>query len=283
MLGLLLGLGLAVMRELLDTSVKSAEDVAELTETPVLGGILFDPIAPKRPLLSDLESHSPRVEAFRILRTNLQFVDIDRDKKVVVVTSSLPGEGKTSTASNVALALHSAGERTLLVDGDMRRPQLATLFGLEPAVGLTTVLLGRMDLADAIQTHAATGLDVLTSGNLPPNPAELLQSHAMGQLLKEVREDYDVVVIDAPPLLPVTDAALIAAQVDGAMVVVRQGKTSRDQLSHAMDRLEAVGARPLGIAMNMVPAGRRNRSYGGYGYGYGSYGYGPEKGRRRNA
>ena len=282
-LGLLLGLGLAVMRELLDTSVKSPEDVAELTETPVLGGILFDPQAPKRPLLTHLDSHSPRVEAFRILRTNLQFVDIDRDKKVVVVTSSLPGEGKTSTASNVALALHNAGQRTLLVDGDMRRPQLATLFELEPAVGLTTVLLGRMDLADAIQNHGASGLDVLTSGNLPPNPAELLQSHAMNQLLKEVREEYDVVVIDAPPLLPVTDAALIAAQVDGAVVVVRQGKTSRDQLTHSMERLEAVGARPLGIAMNMVPAGRRNKSYGGYGYGYGSYGYGPEKGRRRNA
>ena len=138
-----------------------------------------------------------------------------------------------------------------------------------------------MDLADAIQTHAATGLDVLTSGNLPPNPAELLQSHAMSQLLKEVREDYDVVVIDAPPLLPVTDAALIAAQVDGAMVVVRQGKTTRDQLSHAMERLEAVGARPLGIAMNMVPANRRQGGYGygGYGYGYG-YGYAPPKGRR---
>jgi receptor protein-tyrosine kinase len=277
-LGLLLGLGLAVMRELLDTSVKSAEDVAEVTEAPVLGGILFDANAPKRPLLTDLDSHSPRVEAFRILRTNLQFVEIDRDRKVIVVTSSLPGEGKTSTATNVALALHTAGQRTLHVDGDMRRPQLAGLFGLEPAVGLTTVLLGRMDVVDAIQRHPSSGLDVLTSGNLPPNPAELLQSQAMSQLLKQVREEYDMVVIDAPPLLPVTDAALIAAQVDGAVVVVRQGKTSRDQLHHSMERLDAVGARALGVALNMVPANRRR---GGYGYGYG-YGYGPEKGRRAN-
>ncbi len=279
-LGLLLGLGLAVMRELLDTSVKSPADITELTDTPVLGGILFDSQAPKRPLLTDLDSHSPRVEAFRIMRTNLQFVDVDQSKKVIVFSSSVPGEGKTSTATNVALALHQAGTKTLLVDGDMRRPQVAQLFGLEQAVGLTTVLLGRIDLDEAIQTDNGSGLDILTSGNLPPNPAELLQSQAMKQLLSDVRDEYDVVVIDAPPLLPVTDAALIAAQVDGAVMVVRQGKTSKDQVSHSLQRLEAVGARALGVALNMVPAKRREGGYGygGYGYGYGSYG--PEKGRR---
>ncbi|QNN54019.1 polysaccharide biosynthesis tyrosine autokinase [Nocardioides mesophilus] len=281
-LGLLLGLGLAVLRELLDTSVKGPADIAEITETPVLGGILFDSQAPKRPLLTQLDSHSPRVEAFRILRTNLQFVDVDQDKKVIVFTSSVPGEGKTSTATNIALALHTAGQRTLLIDADMRRPQLAKLFDLEPAVGLTTVLLGRIDLADAIQVHADSGLAVLASGNLPPNPAELLQSQAMKVLLEEVREDYDVVVLDAPPLLPVTDAAIIASQVDGAVIVVRQGKTTRDQFGHSLERLEAVGARSLGVAMNMVPAKRRQGgySYGGYGYGGYGYGYAPE-GRRR--
>ena len=280
-LGLLLGLGLAVMRELLDTSIKSAEDLAEITETPVLGGILFDPDAPKRPLLSDLDPHSPRVEAFRILRTNLQFIDIDEDKKVIVFSSSVPHEGKTTTSSNVALALHEAGQRTLLIDGDMRRPQLAQLFDLERAVGLTTVLLGRMELKDAIQTDRGTGLHVLTSGNLPPNPAELLQSQAMAQLLTDARDEFDIVVIDAPPLLPVTDAALIAAQVDGAVLVVRQGATTKDQVAGSLQRLTAVGARPLGFAINMIPA--RKRAGGGYGYGYG-YGYGsgyaPEKGRR---
>ena len=277
-LGLLLGLGLAVMRELLDTSIKTSNEIAELTDTPVLGGIQFDPDAPKRPLISALDPHSPRVEAFRILRTNLQFVDVDQDKKVIVFSSSLPGEGKTSTSSNVALALHDAGHRVLLVDGDMRRPQLASLFGLERAVGLTTVLLGRMELKDAVQVHHETGLHVLTSGNLPPNPAELLQSHAMADLLGLVRDEFDIVVIDAPPLLPVTDAALIAAQVDGAVIVVRQGRTTRDQLAGSIDRLSAVGARPLGIALNMVPAKKRAGGYG-YGYGYG-YSYAPERGRR---
>ncbi len=272
-LGVLLGLGLAVLRELLDTTVKTPEDLAEVTDSPMLGGIMFDPAAQKQPLLSDLSPHAPRAEAFRILRTNLQFVDVDRDKKVFVVTSSVPGEGKTSTASNVALSLQEAGERVLLIDADLRRPQLARLFGLEPSVGLTSVLLGRIELQEAIQSHRPSGMDVLTSGNLPPNPAELLQSQSMHQLLGKARTEYDVIVIDTSPLLPVTDAALIAAQVDGALVVVRQGKTTRDQLTHSLERLEAVGARALGLALNMVPS----RARGGYGYGYG---YAPVEGRR---
>lgn len=271
-LGLLLGVGLAVLRELLDTSVKGPEDIAELSEAPVLGGILFDSDTPKHPLLTDLSPHSPRVEAFRILRTNLQFVDVDHDKKVFVVTSSVPGEGKTSTASNTALALQTTGQRTLLIDGDMRRPQLAKLFSLEGSVGLTSVLLGRIDLEEAVQEHRESGLAVLTSGSLPPNPAELLQSHAMKQLLDEARLHYDAIIIDAPPLLPVTDAALIATIADGAVIVVRQGKTSRDQFSSSVARLKAVGARPLGVTLNMV-ASRGRKGYG-YGYGYG-YSYAP--------
>lgn len=271
-LGLLLGVGLAVVGELLDTSVKGPDDIAEISDSPVLGGILFDSDAPKHPLLTDLSPYSPRAEAFRILRTNLQFVDVDQNKKVFVITSSVPGEGKTSTASNIALALQTAGQRTLLIDGDLRRPQLSKLFGLEGSVGLTSILLGRIDLEEAVQEHRESGLSVLTSGTLPPNPAELLQSKAMRLLLEQVRVHYDVIVIDAPPLLPVTDAALLAAEADGAVVVVRQGKTTRDQLSTSMARLKGIGAQPLGVTLNMVAhRGRR-----GYGYGYG-YGYAPEE------
>ncbi len=123
----------------------------------MLGGILFDSNAPKQPLLTDLPPHSARVEAFRILRTNLQFVDVDKTKKVFVITSSVPGEGKTSTAINISLALQTAGQRTLLIDGDLRRPQLAKLFGLEGSVGLTSVLLGRIELAEAVQEHRDSG------------------------------------------------------------------------------------------------------------------------------
>lgn len=279
-LGLLLGLGAAVLRELLDTSVKTNEDVTEAAGAPVMGSIAFDPQTTKRPLVTSLDSHAPRVEAFRVLRTNMQFVDIDTANKAVVVTSSVPQEGKTTTALNLAITLAQAGQRVLLMDADLRRPKVADNLRLEPTVGLTTVLVGRVELHEAVQPYTVEGLDVLASGAIPPNPAELLQSNAMADLMVRVRKEYDVVVVDAPPLLPVTDAALITAQGDGALLVVRHGKTTKDQLRHAIDRLEHVGARPLGVVLNMIPSRRLGDPYYGYGYGYG-YGYAPESGRRR--
>lgn len=269
--GLLLGLGLALLRDLLDTSVKTPEDLAIATDAPILGGITYDTSTRQRPLVTQLEPHAPRVESFRVLRTNLQFVEVDSDAKVFVVTSALPEEGKTTTSVNLAITLAQAGHRTLLVEGDLRRPKATSLLNLDNAVGVTTVLLGRVSLEDAVQQHGESELHVLSSGAIPPNPAELLQSNAMTDLLKRLRSDYDVVVVDAPPLLPVTDAALLAAQADGALLVVRHGKTTRDQVTQSVTRLGQVDASPVGVVMNMVPT---SRSRGGYGYGYG-YGYGP--------
>jgi capsular exopolysaccharide synthesis family protein len=177
----------------------------------------------------------------------------------------------------VAITMAQAGQKVLLVEGDLRRPKIADNLQLETAVGLTTVLVGRIELEDAIQEHAVPNLSVLTSGAIPPNPSELLQSQSMKDVLSHLRKEYDVIVIDAPPLLPVTDAALIAAQSDGALVVVRHSKTTKDQLRHAVERLEAVDARALGVVLNMVPQRRASDSYYGYGYGYG---YAPEVGRR---
>lgn len=280
-LGLLLGLGLAVLRELLDTSLKGKEDLETITTAPLMADIAFDPKATKRPLITSLDSHAPRVEAFRVLRTNMQFVDVDNQSKVFVVSSSVPGEGKTTTASNLSITLAQAGERVLMIDGDLRRPQVAGMFGLEPVVGLTTVLIGSIDIEDALQETKIENLTVLTSGAIPPNPSELLQSRAMTDVVERARKEYDVIVIDAPPLLPVTDAALLASQADGALVVVRHGKTTRDQLTHSMERLAGVDAKALGIVFNMVPA-RRRGSGGDYGYGYGyGYGYAPVPGRKR--
>ncbi|MBV9830860.1 MAG: polysaccharide biosynthesis tyrosine autokinase [Marmoricola sp.] len=270
-LGLLLGFGLAILREVMDTTVKRIEDVPSLRETPVLSALAFDSDVQRTPLISALPSHAPRAEAFRVLRTNLSFIDVDHASKAFVVTSSVPGEGKSTTAVNAALAMASAGQRVLLVDGDLRRPQVHTMLNLEGSVGLTTALVGQSTLEDVIQTHAASGLHVLTAGQLPPNPAELLQSHAMTDLLTRVRGMFDIVVIDTPPLLPVTDAAVMAAQTDGAVVVVRYGKTTKEQLGNAVERLHAVDSEPLGVILNMVPTGRS----GGYGYGYG-YGDAPE-------
>ena len=276
-LGLLLGLGAAVLRELLDTSVKSNEDVSQAVGAPVMGSIAYDSNAPKKPLVTSLDSHAPRVEAFRVLRTNMQFVDVDKDSKVFVVTSSVPEEGKTTTSENLAITLAQAGQRVALVDGDLRRPKIADTLRLESAVGLTTVLVGHLSLDNAIQTSSIENLWVLTSGATPPNPSELLQSHAMTDVLTRLRKTFDVIVIDAPPLLPVTDAALLTSQSDGALIVVRHGKTTKDQLRHAVERLEAVGGRTLGVVLNMVP---HRRSADAYGYGYG-YGYAPEAGRRK--
>ncbi|WP_215814372.1 polysaccharide biosynthesis tyrosine autokinase [Pimelobacter sp. 30-1] len=263
--GLLLGFGAAVLREVLDTRVKSLDDVAALTDAPTLGTIVADPTTAKTPLLTQIASHAPRAESFRVLRTNLQFVDVDNRHKVFVVTSAVPEEGKTSTATNLAISLAQGGTRTLLVGGDLRRPTAAERLGLDGAVGLTDILIGRLSTADATQTHVESGLRFVASGPVPPNPAELLQSHAMEDFLAGVRADHEIVIIDAPPLLPVTDAALLAAKADGALVVLSHGRVTRDQVRLSIERLKQVDAHLTGLVLNRVPV--KGRSYG-YGYGY---------------
>ncbi|GAA1745063.1 polysaccharide biosynthesis tyrosine autokinase [Aeromicrobium alkaliterrae] len=270
-LGLLLGAGIAVLRHTLDTSVRSSSAVEEITHAPVIGSIPFDKSAGGAPLLTDIDPYSPRSEAFRVLRTNLQFINPDEHHKVFVVTSALPGEGKSSTTINLALALVENGNKVAVVEGDLRRPRIAEKLGVVGAVGLTTVLVGRSSLSEALQ-HTEHDLSILTSGRVPPNPAELLQTDAMSRIIDQLRENHDIVLIDAPPLLPVTDAAIIASKVDGAILVVRHGSTTHDQLSGAIERLAGVDARLIASIVNMTPTSK-NRS--GYGYGYG-YGYAPE-------
>ena len=269
--GLVLGLVLAVLREVLDTRVNSAEDVADLTAAPTLGSIVQDPATARRPLITQLEPHAPRAESFRVLRTNLQFVDVDNDHKVFVITSAVPEEGKTTTAVNLALSLAQGGSRVLLIEGDLRRPKAASRLEFDDALGVTSVLVGRVKLPDVIQHDADTGLDFIAAGPVPPNPAELLQSQAMVDVIAQLRAIYDVILIDAPPLLPVTDAALIASKADGALLVLSHGKVTRDQVRISLDRLVQVDANLIGLVFNRVPA--KGRRYG-YGYGYG-YGYAP--------
>jgi receptor protein-tyrosine kinase len=273
LLGLVFGFGLSILREILDSSIKAPVEAERIAKAPVLGAINFDPTVTKKSLLTDLSSHAPRVEAFRVLRTNLQFVDVDARCKVFVVTSSVPGEGKSTTVTNLALTMAQAGQRVLLVDGDLRRPQVAELLGLESSVGLTTVLVGNVSLHEALQSHGPSGVMVLTSGTTPPNPAELLQSKAMHDLMATIRTEFDIVLIDSPPLLPVTDAALLSTLSDGAIMIVRHSKTTRDQLAGSRGHLASVDAKVLGVVFNMIPNRRGAYSYG-YGYGYG-YGYAP--------
>jgi capsular exopolysaccharide synthesis family protein len=258
LLGLLFGFAIAMLLQWRDTAVRSVEEVGQLGLGPVLGKVPFDRRIRSAPLILTDDPHSVRAEAFRQLRTNLQFLSVDEPIGVVVVTSSVADEGKSITSANLALAVAAADARVLVVEADLRKPTLADVFGVERAVGLTDVLAGRLELDDVVQPWGDSGVTVLPSGPLPPNPAELLGSAAMGALLDKARSAYDLVVIDTPPLLPVTDPAVLAARVDGALLVARFGKTSRQQLTQAKRALEAVGARQLGTVLTMVPPNKHD-------------------------
>ena len=209
-------------------------------------------------------------EQFRELRTNLRFLDVDNHPTVIAVTSGMPGEGKSTVATNLALALADDGESVCLVDADLRRPQVASYLGenLQTAVGLSTVLAGEAEVDDVAQKVRAEGLSVITSGPQPPNPAELLGSQRFSALLAALSERYDYVIIDASPVLPVTDATLVAAAADGVLLAVRHANTTSDQLAQTSTNLHQVGAHVLGTVVTMSPLKVSGYGRKGYGYGY---------------
>jgi capsular exopolysaccharide synthesis family protein len=258
--GLLAGVGLAMARHTLDTRVKSIEQIGAITGVPSLGTVASDASAEKSPLITTDGPYAHRAEAFRKIRTNLQFVDVDRAHKVVLVTSAVAGEGKSVTTCNLAISLARAGKWVLLIDADLRRPRAAKYLGLPTGVGLTSVLVGEADLDDAIQSWGDDNLSVLASGPIPPNPSELLGSQHMRDLLDALRDRYDVVLIDAPPVLPVTDAVATATACDGAVLVVRHGKIKLDQLASAVQGLRSADVPVLGTVLNGAPL-RGKQSY----------------------
>jgi polysaccharide biosynthesis transport protein len=270
LVGLAIGIGSAVLRETFDTTVKDPVAAQRSLNLALLGAIAYDSGARKRPLIVHADPRSSRAEAFRQLRTNLQFVDIDNAPRSIVVTSSLPEEGKTTTTTNLGISLAQSGLRVLLVEGDLRRPKMAEYLGIEGAVGLTSVLVGRTELAAAIQSWGPNGvLKVLPSGPIPPNPSELLGSQGMVDLLRELEVSYDLVLVDAPPLLPVTDAAVLSTIASGAIVVVKHGGTKTDQLARAIDALRSVDAHVYGLIFTMTPTkGPDSYYYSGAGYRY---------------
>ncbi|MFB8388043.1 polysaccharide biosynthesis tyrosine autokinase [Microbacterium sp. NPDC055910] len=271
LLGLAAGIAIAVLRTLLDTRIRTPRDLEQITDRPLIGTIVFDPKAKDRPLIVHADPLSPRAESFRALRTNLQFLDMG-GRSSFVVTSSLPNEGKTTSTINLAIALADAGKRVALLDADLRKPKVAEYLGIEGGAGLTDVLIGRADVTDVIQKWGRRSLYVLAAGKVPPNPSELLGSAQMHKLLHTLEREFDVVLCDAPPLLPVTDAAILAKATSGAIVIVATGKTNRHQFSQALDALTTIGAKIAGIVLTMVPM-RGPDSYYTYGYGYG---YEPE-------
>lgn len=264
--GLVLGLFLALARELvLSLTIRSQDVLRASAESPVLATVPFDKKAKHEPLAAAGSPGALRAEAFRQLRTNLSFIDVARPARMIVVTSASAGEGKTTTAVNLALAMASGGQRVLLLDADLRRPRVASSLKLPDEVGLTTVLSGAATIGDVVQPFGPDQLDVMGCGAVPPNPSELLGTPAMAGVLAAVRSEYDTVVIDTPPLLPVTDAAVVALQADGAVIVVRHGRTRRTQVESAVRSLQGVNARVLGAILSMVPLARGD-TYDAYGF-----------------
>ena len=264
---LLAGIALAITRDMLDNTVKDAADVEEVTGVGVAGDIPLDKNLRKRAATAFDGRNSATTEAFRKLQTNLQFLNVDNPPRVIVLTSSLSGEGKSTTAINVALALAETDHNVVLVDGDLRCPKLHTYLGLVGTVGFSTVLSGGTTLREALQPTRYPGLTVLTSGPIPPTPNALLGSQSARKVLAQLRADFDYVIVDSAPLLAVTDAAVLAASSDGVLLLTRYGKTKREQLMHSVAGLRNVGAQLLGVCFTMMPprAGYDNYAYKQYG------------------
>jgi len=251
-LGVLAGFGGALFRNAFDTRIKTRGQLEDILGAPVIGVIGRDPKIVNSPLVIYGAPNTPPAEAFRQLRTNVSFIDVDREHKVILVTSATSGEGRSTTVSNLGLALAEAGHRVLILDADLRDPAIARYLRVDDTLGLTDVLVNRATVEQALQPSGPM-LDVLPSGLLPPNPSELLGSNRMVNLLKYLRGRYDIILIDTAPLLPVTDAAVLAPHADGVLVLVRHGRTVVQEVQAAKDALDAVSARVVGAVLTMVP------------------------------
>ncbi|KAB1639115.1 MULTISPECIES: tyrosine-protein kinase domain-containing protein [Pseudoclavibacter] len=276
LVGLVIGIAIAVVRQLVDGKIRSTHDIAQITDRPVIGTIAYDPDAGKRPLIVHEEPKSPKAESYRALRTNLRFMDIENTRHSFVVTSSLPSEGKSTTSANIAIALAEQGAKVVLVDGDLRKPKVATTMGVDGSVGLTDLLSGRAEPKDVLQRWGRGRLYVLPAGRIPPNPSELLGSHTMQQVHDQLLAEHDYVIIDAPPLLLVTDGAVLSELAHGTLLVVASGQTPRSALAGAVAQLEGIGSEVSGIVVTKVPTkGPDSYAYGAYG-AYGAY-YGTDE------
>lgn len=281
-LGLVLGVGIAFLRDFLDDSVKSKDDFERVAPgVPVLG--LIPVVSAWRgketPYMVSLEDPtSPAAEAYRTLRTSIQFLGLDRPMRTLQITSANAQEGKTTTLANLAVALARSGSTVAIVCCDLRRPRVHEFFGLQNDVGFTSVLLGKVGLAGAMQdVPEQARLSLLASGPLPPNPSELLSSKRTAEVLGSLQAEYDIVLIDAPPVLPVTDALVLSGRVDATLLVAVAGATTRSEAARAVELLRQVDAPLVGAVLNGVD------TEGSYGYAYQSYRYESPVGRREPA
>ncbi len=268
--GLVAGYIVSFIRKGVDQRVRSIGEIESLTTSGVIGVIPETPELAEQRSGGDLREQGLAAEAMRQLRTNLRFIAVDKKPKSFVVTSANPGEGKSTVSANLARVLAEAGAPTILIDADLRRPMQSRTFRVDSAIGLTQVLAGDVDLQDAMQTTDNPNLQVLPAGRIPPNPSELVGSHRMAELIRNLAVDHTV-IIDAPPLLPVTDAGLLTAASDGAILVLRVNKTYKEQIRLCSKILEQVNGTLFGAVLNRAPRKGMGAVLYGYGYGYGGY------------
>jgi capsular exopolysaccharide synthesis family protein len=273
--GLVLGLGTAFLRDSLDDTLSSKEATERAGGAPVLAMTpLVSSWRRQNPLVVTVaEPDSPGAEAYRSLRTSLQFARQEQQLRSLVVTSPGAAEGKTATLANLGVVFAQAGERVVLVSCDLRRPRIGAFFGLDEQAGLTSVLLDQRTLEETVlPVPGFDRLSLLPAGPVPPNPAELLDSARARDIFTRLRDQYDLVLIDSPPVLPVTDAAILSRYADATLMLAAAGQTRRSDLHRAVEKLDQVGATILGTVLNKVT--RQTGNYYGYGYGYTYKSYG---------
>lgn len=269
-LGALSGLALAFLIEYMDDTVKTPDEVREITTLPTLGTVvLLTGASTDERLVSRVAPKSGGSESYRVLRTNLQFSSLDKPLTTLICTSAQPGEGKSTTIINLAYVLAQTDKRVILVDADMRRPSVHRMLRMPNNVGLSTALLDKVrDPSVYLQDTELPNLRIMTTGPLPPNPAEMLGSTRMQEMLQILKRETDIILVDAPPVLAVADTSILAPQMDGTLLIVWAGKTRGGLLAQAVERLESVGVKPLGIVLNKLTQRKSGHYYGSYYYYY---------------
>jgi tyrosine-protein kinase len=278
--GLLLGLGLALLRDYFDDRIRSREDLEEAVPAiPIVGMIpeVSDWRNRRKPFLVELaRPRSPAAEAYRSLRTSIQFMSLDHPVKLLQITSGAASEGKTTTSANLAVAMAEAGTQVVLVSCDLRKPRIHEFFDLRNGVGLTSVLLGNVELNDALQSvPGVPNLTLLGSGPVPPNPSELLSGRRAGQVFADLTREFDVVLLDSSPLLPVTDGSILAGMSDAVLLVAAADYSTKRDVGRSLESLSRVSANVVGLVLNRASTSD-SYVYYRYGYGYG-YGSGPNE------
>ena len=271
-IGLMLGLGAAFLIEYLDDTVKTPDDIARMTDIPLLTGIATVQEEDALPLVAHTRPKSPVSEAFRILRTNIQFAGVDKPLRSLVITSPGPSEGKSFITANLGIVMAQMGHKVIIVDADLRRPMQHRFFNVPKNVGLTNVLVANPHtiLDDALRETEVPNLWVLPSGSTPPNPSELLGSRRMQEVLEELLERADLILFDTPPALAVTDASILAKNADGVLVITQVGGTRIPALYQTLLELDRVGVRVIGTVLNQLPP-KGSRYYSYYYYHYSHY------------